>query len=774
MKIKNLLLVSVLLLSASVMFAGGVQVNIVPKPMKIEAAKGKFTFKPTTAIVTDLNNKELRQLGKLLVQKVGDAGGPKLQITGLSGTVYPKNTVVLALGGLTANLSDEGYQLTVNKKNIILRANSGKGIFYGLQSLFQLMPPSIEAKAQGDAAVFSVPGIVITDQPRYPYRGMHLDVCRHIFPVETIKSYLDIMAMYKMNTFHWHLTDDQGWRIEIKKYPELTSISSIRKGTQVGKTDEHDGVPYGGFYSQDQIRDVVAYAAGKYITVIPEIEMPGHAVAALTAYPKLSCTGGPFDVRTQWGISDDIFCAGNEDVFKFLEDVLTEVIDLFPSKYIHIGGDEAPKVRWEKCPKCQARMKEEGLKNEMELQSYFVKRIERFLISKGRRIIGWDEILEGGIAPEATVMSWRGVQGGIDAAKQNHDVIMTPVDYCYLDYYQADPATEPLSIGGYLTLKTVYSYEPTPPVLNEEQAKHILGTQGNLWTEYIATPEHLLYMAYPRGIALAEVNWSPKADRNWDDFSRRILDQYQRLDNMGIKYSRGSFRTDITTTRDSVNSRNLVKISTEASGYQIHYTTDGITPTATSALYSSPFPVDKSMTVKSVLIKNGIVWGEPSSCEVINHKAAGKPVIILKPYSFKYPGTGNNSLTDGLKGSTTFKNGWQGYEGTDMEIVIDLQKPETINSITTTFVQDPSSWVMYPVEVKYFTSTDGKNWDLADTFSTPPAQSKGKADRDFSTQLKSVTARYIKVAAVNTGKLPEWHEYKGQPCWIFADEVVVN
>lgn len=774
MKIKNLILVSVLLLTASMMLAGGVQVNIVPRPMKIEAAKGKFIFKPTTTIITDLNNKELRQLGKLLVQKIGDAGGPKLQITGLSGTVYPKNAVLLVLGGLTEKLSDEGYQLTVNKKNIILRANSGKGIFYGLQSLFQLMPPSIEAKAEGEDAVFSVPGIVITDQPRYPYRGMHLDVCRHIFPLETIKTYLDIMAMYKMNTFHWHLTDDQGWRIEIKKYPELTSIGSIRKGTQVGKTDEHDGVPYGGFYSQDQIRDVLAYAAGKYITVIPEIEMPGHSVAALTAYPKLSCTGGPFDVRTQWGISDDIFCAGNEEVFKFLEDVLTEVIDLFPSEYIHIGGDEAPKVRWEKCPKCQARMKEEGLKNEMELQSYFVKRIERFLTSKGRRLIGWDEILEGGIAPEATVMSWRGVQGGIDAAKQNHDVIMTPVDYCYLDYYQADPATEPLSIGGYLTLKTVYLYEPTPPVLNDEQAKHILGTQGNLWTEYIATPEHLLYMAYPRGIALAEVNWSQKADRNWDDFSMRMLDQYQRLDNMGIKYSKGSFRTDITTIRDSVNNRNILKISSEASGYQIHYTTDGSTPNATSALYNLPFPVDKSITVKSVLVKDGTVWGEPSSCQVIDHKAAGKPVTILKPYSFKYPGTGNNSLTDGLKGNKSFKNGWQGYEGTDMEIVIDLQKPETINSISTTFVQDLSSWVMYPVEVKYFTSTDGKNWNLADTFNTPPAQSKSKADRDFSTQLKGVTARYIKVAAVNTGKLPEWHEYKGQPCWMFADEVVVN
>jgi hexosaminidase len=742
--------------------------------MKIEAGKGAFTIKPTTAIVTDLNNRELQKLSKLLIQKIGDAGGPKLRLDELKGDKLPKNSVVLLLGGLDENLSDEGYQLTVNKKNIIIRAKTGKGIFYGLQSLFQLLPPSIEAKSEGSSAVFSVPGIEITDQPRYPYRGMHLDVCRHIFPVETIKTYLDIMAMYKMNTFHWHLTDDQGWRIEIKQYPELTKIGAIRKGTQVGRSNENDGVPYGGFYTQDQIRDVVAYAASKYITVIPEIEMPGHAVAALTAYPQLSCTGGPFEVRTQWGVADDIFCAGNEDIYTFVENVLTEVMQLFPSEFIHIGGDEAPKTRWEKCPKCQAKMKQEGLKNEMELQSYFVKRIERFLNSKGRRLIGWDEILEGGLAPEATVMSWRGIQGGIDAAMQSHDVIMTPTDYCYFDYYQADPATEPPAIGGYVTLKSVYNYEPTPPVLDAKHAKHILGAQGNLWTEYIATPDYLMYMAFPRGIALAEVNWSQKADRNWDDFLRRMQDQFTRLDNMGINYSKGSFKTDITAVRDSVNNRNMVKITSEASGFEIRYTTDGSSPDDSSPLYTGPFTIDKTSTVKAVLVKGGVTKGDPSVCEIVEHKAAGKPVTIYKPYSFKYPGTGNNSLTDGLKGGKSFKVGWQGYEGTDMEVVIDLLKPEPINTISTTFIQDVSAWVMYPTEVQYYTSTDGNNWNLVETFKTEPAPSKSKADRDFSAKLNGVTVRYIKVTAVNTGKLPSWHENQGQPCWMFADEVVVN
>lgn len=742
--------------------------------MKLEAGKGMFTFKENTAVLTDINNRELRQLGKLLVQKVADAGGPVLRLSATPGKTIPKNSVVLAIGGLSSSLPDEGYELAVTKKNIVIRANTGKGLFYGLQSLFQLFPASIEAKGTGNTAVFSLPAVKITDEPRYAYRGMHLDVCRHIFPVETIKTYLDLMAMYKMNTFHWHLTDDQGWRIEIKKYPELTRIGSIRKGTQIGRTGEHDGVPYGGFYTQEQVRDIVAYAASLYITVIPEIEMPGHAVAALSAYPQYSCTGGPFEVRTQWGISDDIFCAGNDEVFGFVQDILTEVIDLFPSKYIHVGGDEAPKARWQACAKCQARMRQEGLKNEMELQSYFVKRIEKFLNAKGRRIIGWDEILEGGLAPEATVMSWRGVQGGIDAAMQNHDVIMTPVDYCYFDYYQADPETEPLSIGGYVTLKTVYNYEPTPPVLSTEQAKHILGAQGNLWTEYIKTPEHLMYMAFPRAIALAEVTWSQKANRNWEDFSSRMQNQFERLDLMGINYSKGSLRTEITTLRDTVNNRNLVKISSEATGYTIHYTTDGTAPSAGSAIYTAPFSVANTSTIKAVLVKNGQVAGNPTECEVVEHKASGKPVTIIKPYSFKYPGTGKNALTDGIEGGKSFKVGWQGYEGTDMEVVVDLLKPETINSINTTFVQDIAAWVMYPVEVKYYTSPDGKTWNLADTFVTDPAPTKGKADRDFTSEQKGVTARYIKVTAVNTGKLPVWHENQGQPCWMFADEIIVR
>jgi len=603
---------------------------------------------------------------------------------------------------------------------------------------------------------------------------MHLDVGRHFFPVSFIKNYIDLMAMYKMNNFHWHLTDDQGWRIQIKKYPRLTQVGSSRIGTVVGKTSELDGIPYGGFYTQDQIREVVAYASERYVNIVPEIEMPGHCVAALTAYPNLSCTGGPFQVRTEWGVADDILCAGNDSSFTFVQDVLGEVLDLFPSTLIHIGGDEAPKARWKSCPKCQARMKEEGLQNEMEMQSYFTKKVERYLNSKGRRLMGWDEILEGGLPPEATVMSWRGIEGGIDAAQQNHDVVMTPGDFCYFDHYQADPETEPLAIGGYLTLKTVYSFEPTPAVLTASQSKHILGAQGNVWTEYIISPEMVEYMAYPRAIALSEVTWSPKESRNWDDFNARLDDQYKRLRFKGVNFSKGSFEVEITTIRDSLNNRNLVVLSTEARGFEIHYTTDGTEPTARSHIYTKPFGVKSACIVKACLVKNGIVNGKANERSIIVDLASGKPVTLLKPYNIRYPASGRNAMTDGLTGAGSLGPAWQGYEGTDMEVVVDFLKPVAFSKISTSFIQDIGSWVLYPIDVIFSTSNDGINWQPAGNIHTDPQPSKSKADRDFSVTFPEIKARYIKVAAKNNGVMPEWNENKGEKCWIFADEVIVE
>ena len=437
------------------------------------------------------------------------------------------------------DLGEEGYYLEVSSTEISLSAANPIGLFYGSVILLQLLDEGERLGRSG-----SVPTVNISDSPRFSWRGMHLDVGRHFFTVDFVKRYIDLIAMHKMNRFHWHLTEDHGWRIEIKKYPKLTEIGAWRSESLVGhyndKPHRFDGIRYGGFYTQDEIREVVEYAATRFITVVPEIEMPGHSEAALAAYPELACTEGPFEVEKVWGIHEDVYCAGKESTFEFLQNVLTEVMALFPSTYIHIGGDECPKTRWKAHDLDQIRMKEENLKDEHELQSYFVKRIERFLSSHNRRLVGWDEILEGGLPPAATVMSWRGYEGGIKAANSGHDVIMTPTSYCYFDYYQSkDKDSEPLAIGGFLPLEKVYLFEPIPPEIDPEKVHHILGGQGNVWTEYIKTESHLEYMAMPRMSAMAEVLWSSKSDRSYKGFIARLgMSQFRRFDRMDVNYRR--------------------------------------------------------------------------------------------------------------------------------------------------------------------------------------------------------------------------------------------
>ena len=415
----------------------------------------------------------------------------------------------------SSSIPAEGYKLEVTKEGIKATASTPNGLYYAAQSLIQLMPADEKTIAKVE-----IQATTIEDAPRFPWRGLHLDVCRHFMPKEFVLRYLDYMAMHKFNTFHFHLTEDQGWRIEIKKYPKLTEIGSKRKETIIGRNfnpdAKFDGKPHGGFFTQEDIKEIVAYAAKRYITVVPEIEMPGHALAALASYPELGCTGGPYELATRWGVFNDIMCAGKESTFEFLQGVIDEVIELFPSKIIHIGGDEAPKHNWKECPLCQQRMKEEGLKDEHELQSWFITRMEKYINSKGRSIIGWDEILEGGLAPNAAVMSWRGEAGGIEAAKSGHFVVMSPGSHCYLDHYQAEPATQPLAIGGFTSLAKIYGYEPVPASLNAEEAKYIMGAQGNVWTEYMPNSAHVEYMVYPRAAALSEVVWSPKESRNYD------------------------------------------------------------------------------------------------------------------------------------------------------------------------------------------------------------------------------------------------------------------
>ena len=504
--------------------------SIVPLPAEMEIGRGSFDLDDGTRIaLSDPADAELRRLANFWAQPIRAATGFDLPIAGKTDEAT-SNIISLQLADEAAE-HPEGYRMTVTSASVALAARMPAGLFYGLQTLSQLLPV-------GDANAWSMPAVQIADAPRFAYRGMHLDVGRHFFPVAFIKKYIDLLAMYKMNTFHWHLTEDQGWRIEIMKYPRLTEVGAYRAETMLEKHFDPyvgDGQPHGGFYTQDEVREVVAFARDRYVDVIPEIEMPGHATAALAAYPELACTDGPFDVPTTWGIKDDIYCP-NEETFQFLEDVLTEVIDLLPGPYVHIGGDEVPKTRWEDSAVAQRVIAREGLADEAELQSYFIRRVASFLRVHGRRLIGWDEILEGGLAPDATVMSWRGMDGGIEAARQGHDVIMTPTSHCYFDYYQADPEQEPLAIGGLTPLDTVYGFEPIPEALSPGEAQHVLGAQGNVWTEYMATTDDVEYMAFPRMLALSEVVWSPRDARNWNDFVRRLPSQLRRLDSLGVNY----------------------------------------------------------------------------------------------------------------------------------------------------------------------------------------------------------------------------------------------
>jgi hexosaminidase len=514
--------------------------SIIPKPVSMESNDGHFQLHKNTPVFISEDSDEMQFLGSYVANMLYTATWVQQQAK--VATTPADTSIFLVLNTKGDFPSPEAYRLVVSPKDIKITASGTAGLFYGIQTLRQLLPAAIEYSDPSlvpNHQTWTIPAVEINDEPRFAYRGLHLDVARHFFPIRFIKKYIDLLAMHKMNRFHWHLTDDQGWRIQIKKYPKLTQVGAWRDSTLIGHygTDAYDNVRYGGFYTQQQIKEVVQYAQERHITVIPEIEMPGHASAALAAYPELGCFDKLYHVQSTWGVFNDIFCP-KEETFDFLENVLLEVMELFPSRYIHIGGDEAPKTQWEESEIAQKVIKREGLKDEHELQSYFVTRIEKFLNAHGRQIIGWDEILEGGLAPKATVMSWRGEAGGIEAAKMHHEVIMTPGGTNYFDHYQANPKTEPVAIGGFTTVEDVYQYEPIPKELTPNEAHYVLGAQGNLWTEYIHSGEKAEYMAYPRAVALAEVLWTPKESKNWLEFRARLQFHFERLDILGVHYAK--------------------------------------------------------------------------------------------------------------------------------------------------------------------------------------------------------------------------------------------
>ena len=571
--------------------------QIIPMPLDIQLAeKGKFVLAEGTPVIYPEGNEKMQNNANFLAEYVKEKTGIALAPT----TGNEGKGIVLKVE--ENKEKPEGYMLKVTSDNVVISGGSEAGVFYGIQTLRKSLPV-----VQGEKV--ALPAVEINDAPRFNYRGGMLDVARHYCTLDSVKRFIDILAMHNINRFHWHLSEDQGWRIEIKSRPLLTEKGSMRAETIIGRTDKYDGKPHGGFFTQEEAREIVAYAADRYITVIPEIDMPGHMLSALHAYPELGCTGGPYEVWCHWGVSKDVLCAGNDVTLKFIEDVLGEIVEIFPSEYIHVGGDECPKTRWESCPKCQARIKALGIKGdekhtaEQYLQSFIINHAEKFLNSKGRQIIGWDEILEGGLAPNATVMSWRGEEGGIEAARQKHNVIMTPHTYLYFDYYQTyDIKNEPLAIGGRLPLERVYNYDPVPKVLSPEEQKYIVGVQANLWTEYISTFRYAEYMLLPRLAALSEIQWCSADKKNYECFLSRLPRMAQLYDLKQYNYATHAF--DITRTLVPDSTEHTLKVAFKTiDNCPIHYTLDGTEPTASSALYTDTLKINEACTLKAVGIR---------------------------------------------------------------------------------------------------------------------------------------------------------------------------
>jgi hexosaminidase len=732
--------------------------NIIPQPGQMEKKADPFYINDKTKIVVESSNEALQGIADYLSKSLEKSHGVKLEIT----DTPTDNSIGLYLTKTAAG--PEGYQLSVSDKSISLSAGAPTGIFHGIQTMLQLM--------HEDSPIVS--GVEIDDAPRYAYRGMHLDVGRHFFPVDFIKKYIDYLARYKYNYFHWHLTEDQGWRIEIKKYPKLQEVAAYRNETLIGhysdKPHKFDGQKYGGYYTQEEVKEIVAYATERHITVIPEIEMPGHAQAALAAYPELACTDGPIEVATKWGVFPDVYCP-TEITFGFLEDVLMEVFELFPSKYIHIGGDECPKTAWENSEFCQDLIKKEGLKDEHGLQSYFIQRMEKFINANGRSIIGWDEILEGGLAPNATVMSWRGIQGGIEAAEQGHDVIMTPGSHCYFDHYQSDSPDEPLAIGGFLPLEKVYSFDPTPKELSPEHAKHILGGQANVWTEYLKTPESVEYMIFPRMCALAEALWSPKENLNYEDFMSRLEPQLISLKKEGVNVANHLF--DIISKVESGSGQGIsVSLSTGSISPTIRYNMTGEV-NADSPEFSEAILIDKSGNLKASSFINGEKAGRGIDFNFNLHKAAGKKIELENAPSEKYNAGGIAAIINGLTGSDKRYGDaeWLGFSGEDCIATIDLGEATDINKLSFRFYKGIGQWIYPPKLIEVFVSDDGENFTKAGELTEVDGASRVVASE---LSLKNAKGQFLKIHIHRHGIIGKGLQGVGNEAWLFVDEIVVE
>lgn len=746
--------------------------EIIPKPLDVNCkGDASFLLKDGVAVIYPENNRKMQDNAEFLVDYVERQTGVKLT----SHAGMPVDGAIC----LTLDLSDdnaEAYKLIVNDKRVCISGASEAGVFYGIQTLRKSLPVAQDINVNLSA-------VEIYDKPRFAYRGAMLDVARHFYTVDEVKTFIDMLALHNINRFHWHLTDDQGWRIEIKKYPKLMSVASERKETVVGRwySGIYDGKPYGGYYTQDELRDVIDYAAKRHITIIHEVDLPGHMQAALTAYPELGCTGGPYEVRTIWGVSQDVLCVGNDFTLQFVKDVLSEVADIFPSEYIHIGGDECPKVRWEKCPKCQERIKSLGLKSdakhtkEQRLQSYMIQEAAKYLKEKGKRIIGWTEILEGGLVPDATLMSWIGESGGIEAAHQHHDVIMTPNTYLYFDYYQSKKVEdEPLAIGGYLPIEKTYNYEPMPKELTKEEQQYIKGVQANLWTEYIPVFSQVQYMVLPRLGAAAEVQWTDPSKKDYKDFLRRVPHLVAVYDCYGWNCATHVYDVNVDMKADTVNHVLNVQLSTMADD-PIYYTLDGQDPTEKSLKYTKPFTIDQSVVLKTMAVHPDRT--SKISVDTIRfNKATLKPVVLLQPNESRFSPDGPVVLVDGRNGNHSFDTGaWLAVAGNDLEAVINMQAETILSSASVHVYVRKDAWLFDARGFSVSVSSDNKNYkEVASQEYKQMQESDSDGIIEHELSFDPCKATYVKIKVISEKSMPDWHWDAGKAPFLLVDEIILN
>ncbi len=736
-------------------------ISIIPKPMMVNENEGVFILDKNTDFKI---NKEFSSVGNYFQEYLKENIGYQLDFRNRQNRIEIKQELSID--------NPEGYELIVKDYLIQIKAKTEKGAFYGIQSLLQLFPISIKENNS-----FEIPNIEIKDKPQFKYRGMHLDLGRHFYSVDFIKKYIDLMSRLKINKFHWHLTEDQGWRIEIKKYPKLQEIAAYRKETLIGhysdQPHQFDGKIYGGFYTQEQIKDIVDYAELRQITIIPEIEMPGHSQAAIAAYPELGCTSTnsatnkKIEVATKWGVFEEVYCP-KESTFQFLEDVIDEVIELFPGKYIHIGGDEAPKTRWKNCNHCQKLIKKENLKDEHGLQSYFIRRMEKYINSKGKQIIGWDEILEGGLAPNATVMSWRGTKAAVEAAKQNHYVILTPTSHSYFDYYQSENENEPIAIGGFLPLEKVYSFNPIPKELNKEESKYVLGAQGNVWTEYMPTSHQVEYMAFPRAIALSEVLWSSKENRNYKDFIKRLEHYQKRLDKLNVNYANHIY--EVQGELKNVDGRLTYELSSVSDTYDIFYSINGENP---DELYKKPIPIDSTVTIKARVLEAGMIEKGNLFQQKINlHKGVSAKISINKEPHLAYNAGGKEALINGISGNNKRfgDKEWLGFWGEDVEITIEFDTPTEISSISTRFHNGNGQWIYAPKEIGFSFKLEEKG--TINNINQIKNREQLLVNHKYS--MEPTYVNKIEIIVKNYGIIPEGKQGAGNKAWTFIDEIIIE